>query len=58
MKTVRTCLNDCEAYVDGEDLEEGEEIDLETNGLDAGEPGDEPPGDLVVMTKNEVGEPV
>ena len=39
-------------------MEEYDETYPETNGLDAGEPGDEPPGDLVVTTKNEVGEPV
>ena len=63
MKTVRTCLNDCEAYVDGVDLEEGGEIDLETNGLDAEElvesfEGDEPTGDLEERSQQEVGEPV
>ena len=63
MKTVRTCLNDCEAYVDREDLEKGEDIELETNGLDADElverfEADEPAGDLEAMSQQEGGEPV
>ena len=58
MKTVRTCLNDCEAYVDGVDLEEDEEIYPEANGLDAGELVDEPTGDLEERSQQGVGEPV